>query len=374
MKRPTSIKTIRPNLRYVYFRERAFNEIDQKRDYPMIWIEGQAGSGKTTLVSSYLEKNNCNCFWYRISESDNNLVEFLYRFSSELSSFLPKTSQSLDMLSLPFQPDIKSLFKSMFSELQQNNSSPFYLILDDFHLIANNEFHNMLVEALISLDTGKTNVFIISRHKPPHAYSRLRARQKFSRLSKQYLDWDEDEVVALTRSLSDNTLSEDFGKAYFRITNGWISGVILLIEMQKENPVKARDVISLDRDFLFEYFASEIFENMSEATQRLLMKASFLNEVDVKRDKSLLDNKKLKTVLEELCNRNYFTTNTANNKRVYIFHPLFKDFLQKKSLTYFGLDEINNLKNAIAHCLYTNTQYESAIELYLETANWEKAA
>jgi len=374
LKKSTSVKTVRPSLRREYCRERAFNEIDQQRHYPMVWIEGQPGCGKTTLISSYLEKNHCHYLWYRVSESDNNLVEFLYRFSAALSDFLPKASQSLCMLSLPFQPEAKSLFKSMLSELHQNIISPFYLIFDDVHLISNNDFHDMLVEALMPLDAGKLSIFIISRHKPVYSYSRLRARQKFSRLSKQYLDWNEDEVIALTHMLSDSTLSEDLGKACFEITRGWVSGVILLIEMLKEKPVTVSHAASLDKSFLFEYFASEIFANMNEATQILLMKASFFNEIDVKRDQPTLDDKRLKMSLETLCNRNYFTSNNANNKSIYTFHPLFKEFLQKKSFTHFSQDEINTLRNKIAHSLYNAAQYERAIALYLESANWEKAA
>ncbi|MCF6254719.1 MAG: AAA family ATPase [Gammaproteobacteria bacterium] len=369
-----SIKTVRPSFRHVYFRERVFNEIDQQCDYPMIWVEGQPGCGKTTLISSYLEKINGNYLWYRISESDNNLVEFLYRFSSALSDFLPKSSQSLRMLSLPFQPEPESLFKSMFKELHQNISPPFYLIFDDFHLISNNDFHNMLVEALIPMDVGNINIFIISRHKPADPYSRLRARQKFSRLGKKYLDWSEDEVIALTQMLSDDEKSKDLGKAFFEITHGWVSGVILLIEMLKEKSSTVSSVTLLDKSFLFEYFASEIFSSMSETTQKLLIKASFFNEVDVKQRKFLLDKKRLKTVLEELCNRNYFVNDNYNNKSVYTFHPLFKEFLQKKSFSYFSKDELNEFRNEMAHSLCSAAHYERAIELYLKASNWEKAA
>ena len=55
-----STKTARPGLRRVYFRERAFNEINHNHDYLVMWIDGQAGSGKTMLVSSYLEYDDHN--------------------------------------------------------------------------------------------------------------------------------------------------------------------------------------------------------------------------------------------------------------------------------------------------------------------------
>lgn len=370
-----STKTARPGLRRVYFRERVFSEINHNHDYLVMWIDGQAGSGKTMLVSSYLEYNdNYHYCWYKIDESDNNLVDFLYRLSSELRYFLPKTSQSLDMLSLPFQPDIKTLFRSIFNELNKNISSPFYLIFDDLHTIINSDFHDALVEALISLDTDLIKVFIISRHKPPPAYSRLRARQKFSQLNKQYLNWDEDEIVALSQILSSSTISDDSGKAYFDITNGWISGVILLIEMLKENPVKTNDIAFLDKGLLFEYFASEIFEAMEKSTQMLLMKASFLNEIHAKQDKHLLGSDKLKSVLEYLCDCNYFTSSDKKNKNVYSFHPLFKEFLKKRSHKFFSQIDINYLISSVASHLNTNDKYEDSLKLYIEIKDWKNAS
>ncbi|NOY71971.1 MAG: hypothetical protein GXP14_06285 [Gammaproteobacteria bacterium] len=309
-----------------------------------------------------------------MNNSDNNLVDFLYRFSSELRCFLPKTSKSLEMLSLPFQPDSKTLFKSMLNELHQNTGSAFYLIFDDFHIITNSDFHDMLVESLIFLETGVINTFIISRHKPLSAYSRLRARQKFFRLDKQYLHWNENEVIALSRILSDGKVSDDFGKAYYKITNGWVSGVILLIATLRENPVKVSDLISLNKEFLFEYFANEIFETMNNETQKLLMKASFLYEIHAKQDKHLLDNNKLKIVFEDLCNRNYFTSNSGLNKHIYSFHPLFKEFLQNKSRKYFHQDEISRFKREVASHLNTNVKYENAIALYIEIGDWKNSS
>ena len=38
----------------------------------MIWINGVAGSGKTTLAGSYIKDRGLLCLWYRIDPEDND--------------------------------------------------------------------------------------------------------------------------------------------------------------------------------------------------------------------------------------------------------------------------------------------------------------
>jgi hypothetical protein len=45
----------RPILRKAVPRERLFEQLDRFQGVPVIWVSGPAGSGKTTLVSSYLQ-------------------------------------------------------------------------------------------------------------------------------------------------------------------------------------------------------------------------------------------------------------------------------------------------------------------------------
>ena len=52
---PTPAKFSRPRLYNVQYRERLFLLLDAHRAHPMTWIAGPPGSGKPTLVASYVD-------------------------------------------------------------------------------------------------------------------------------------------------------------------------------------------------------------------------------------------------------------------------------------------------------------------------------
>jgi len=65
-------KITRPILPEVYPRKRLFEALDKLRRQPLIWVSGPGGSGKTTLVSSYLEDRKIPCLWYQVEEGDKD--------------------------------------------------------------------------------------------------------------------------------------------------------------------------------------------------------------------------------------------------------------------------------------------------------------
>jgi len=360
-------------LRKIYYRDRVFDELKLKISHSVIWVDGDAGSGKTTLINSFLESEKMNHWWYKASTSDNNLNAFLFRFSQSLHYYLPTLSKTIKTLSLPFQIDIKTVFKSLFNELHQNAPLPLYLVLDDFHFVTNSDFHEILVDIVTGFESSGIHIIIIGRHIPPEEYSRLRALQKFYRMNKSLLFWQKDEVIPLISILSDSSVANDMGELFFDITEGWVAGIILLIETLKEKPGELEDFSKIDRRYLFEYLSSEVFSKMSEVTQRVLMKASFFNEVNVKRDKKIFQESKLKPILEDLCNKNYFTNSQDDDKNIYTFHPLFKSFLQKKANVYLTEIEILMLKKNIANVLLKTGRVKQAIDIYIQISDWETA-
>src|SRR5208282_1509939 len=72
------VKINRPKSKAVYPRHRLFEHLDRMRTLPAIWICAPAGSGKTTLVSSYIEHSKIPCLWYRLSESDADMATFFW--------------------------------------------------------------------------------------------------------------------------------------------------------------------------------------------------------------------------------------------------------------------------------------------------------
>ena len=71
-RRPLSLaKLTAPRPRHAWPRRRLFERLDAaRRGGTVIWIAAPAGSGKTTLVASYLQARRLRAVWYRIDAAD----------------------------------------------------------------------------------------------------------------------------------------------------------------------------------------------------------------------------------------------------------------------------------------------------------------
>lgn len=119
------VKITRPILSGVFPRERLFHLLDRGRDRSIIYISGPPGSGKTTLVGSYLDARKLHNLWYRIDESDADVASFFYymgashqkRLNHEKERNCLFLSQNILKIFLLLQEGISRIFTVRLKEL-----------------------------------------------------------------------------------------------------------------------------------------------------------------------------------------------------------------------------------------------------------------
>ena len=90
-------KITRPVLAGHYSRKRLFRLIDRARKRPVLWICGPPGSGKTTLVSSYLAYRRVPGLWFRLEEGDADPATFFHYLGLAARKAAPRIRKPLPM-------------------------------------------------------------------------------------------------------------------------------------------------------------------------------------------------------------------------------------------------------------------------------------
>lgn len=72
-----------PTLPVVITRPRLFRDLDHARTRPLTWITAPVGSGKTTLVASYLKARRLPLCWYRLDEGDADPSTFFLSLAAK---------------------------------------------------------------------------------------------------------------------------------------------------------------------------------------------------------------------------------------------------------------------------------------------------
>jgi len=148
----TSGKITRPTPAEVVERKRLFTLLDGMFRKPVTWVTAPGGSGKSTLVASYLDVREIPCIWYQCDEGDADLATFFYYMGLAATKF-----------------------EILFNRCK-------IILLDNYQDVpANSPFHDMIATGFDGIPED-AYVVVISRGEPPAASARLQANNKIDLL------------------------------------------------------------------------------------------------------------------------------------------------------------------------------------------------
>lgn len=98
VERASVAKITRPAPTGCYPRQRLFRALDRGLKRPILWISGPPGSGKTTLVSSYVAARKLPCIWYQVDPRDGDVATCFYYLGLAARKAAPRICKALPLL------------------------------------------------------------------------------------------------------------------------------------------------------------------------------------------------------------------------------------------------------------------------------------
>jgi len=112
-----SAKITRPALSGAVQRKRIFTRLDSKPGRPITWVSAPGGSGKSTLIASYLDARNLPCIWYQCDEGDSDLATFFYYLGLSAKKAAPRHKTPLPLLTPEYLAGIPTFTRRYFETL-----------------------------------------------------------------------------------------------------------------------------------------------------------------------------------------------------------------------------------------------------------------
>ncbi len=380
----TLAKLTCPSPAGVFLRKRLFHRLDQSRLRPVIFINGPPGSGKTSLITSYIDARKLPRLWYQVDIGDADIASFFYHMGIAAKRASSKRRKPLPLLTPEYLMGLKTFTLRFFAELYSRLHPPltpqtkrekreFVIVLDNYQEVSEESPFQAVVRDGLSAVPEGINVIIISRSEPPRVFAQMQANRQMDVIGWDELKLEIEEARGIVRLLRDKRLYEDVLQEMHRKTEGWAAGLVLLAEQTKTGRVETVFQGSHTLKEVFNYFAGEILQDTTAETQEFLQKTSFLRRFTPDMAKGLTQNPQAARILSDLNRRNYFIQRHVSQVRVYQYHNLFREFLREKAQEAFHLDELRRIRHHAARLCEEAAQSEDAVELFLEGGAWDEA-
>lgn len=359
--------------------------LNQQSQRPLTIISAPAGYGKSTLASSWVQSLSKPYGWLSLDEHDDDLTLFINYFVAALQTLFPDIGHEvLQLTKTASNPSIRMLAGSLLNDLNEI-STPFMLVLDDYHLIRKTAIHDFLIE-LLCYPPSSIHIILCTRQDPPLPIISMQAQSLVLTVRGRDLSFSTQETAVFLQKtvkipLTNNTISH-----LAKLTEGWITGLRLVALSLRTQEEPADFVANLSQNpyQITKYLVEEVLAQLEPDKKDFLLKTSVLNRFCdslclAVTQSNKEDNYDSTSYLGWLQDANLFLIPLDNQRTWFRYHHLFQQHLQQQAELYFPPEEItqlhqraskwfaehNYIDEALHHALAGN-DIETAVSLIAE--------
>ena len=294
-------------------------------------VSAPAGSGKTTLITSWLNSltEPTQYIWLSLEKSDNEPARFLSYWATAWSRISDLELENiLELLDVAQLPPFQNILDEIINALALLEK-PAILVIDDYHIIANPLIHEML-EYFLEHQPHQTHLVITTRSDPPLPLARLRARGQMTEIRASDLRFTDEEAGHFFNQSVQLVLKEEDIRTLEMRTEGWAVG-LQLAALALKNVQDPQDFVETFRGshrYVLDYLAEEIIRQQTDDVRRFLIQTSILERFNAESCEALTENSNSRGLLSELEQANLFLIPLDDERVWYRYHHLFADFLR----------------------------------------------
>ncbi len=177
--------------------------------------------------------------------------------------------------------------------------------MDNYQEVGDDTLLHEVVCSAVSTLQKQITLFILSRKAPPKELARARAKCRMEMLGWKQLRMDIEETSGVIHSISGQRLNEETIAEIHAKTDGWVSGLLLLLKRGSFDQVEPCMLARKTPEVIFDYLNDSVFQDLAENHQRMLLTLCFMPVVSA-RAASVLCGRDAPEVMEMLSKDNRF--------------------------------------------------------------------
>ena len=354
-------------------RSSALEKLNEGLNHKLILVTAPAGYGKTTLISDWIVRHEIPAAWFSIDKTDNDSVEFLtyiiYGIQKISADFGFK---ALNYLKASNHPAVRTITDFIINEILKINKD-FLLVLDDYHLIENNEIHEAISHLLEHIPEN-IHVTILTRTDPQLPVAKLRSKRQLIEISTDDLCFSANDIHVLFNKKLKIKLSVENAISLESKTEGWIAGLhltALSVHAHDDISVFIRQLKGNNR-YITDYLVEEVLKFQTDDIKKFLIYTSILDHFSASLCNAVLNRDDSQVALEYLERNNVFVILLDKDRCWYRYHHLFADVLKQKLLLAYK-PIVNELHIKACEWFERNKMHDLAVDHALMAEDYPNA-
>jgi LuxR family maltose regulon positive regulatory protein len=292
-------------------------------------LDAPAGSGKTTLLAQWCATAGAGrVAWVSLDEGDNDPTRLWVYVVEALQTVEPGVGEgALAALRRPSADLYRAVLPGLLNELSEAGS-PLFLVLDDYHLVANPACHRGVGYFLDYLPAG-VHVALSGRTDPPLPLPRMRVSGELAELRVADLQFTGEEAAALLNGAMGLRLAAGDVERLAERTEGWAAGLYLAGLSLRGRPDTSAFVAAFQGDnrHIADYLGAEVLARQPDTVRAFLLRTSILERLSGPLCDAVLEGHGSARLLEELERSNLFLVPLDHRRDWYRYHHLFAQLL-----------------------------------------------
>jgi LuxR family transcriptional regulator, maltose regulon positive regulatory protein len=355
-------------------RPRLFAELDAGTAGGVTLVSAPAGSGKTVLLSSWLDRSRANgaVAWVSVDRDETDATRFwgavvdALRDAGALSAGDPLAT--LAPAPLAGQREYAERLLAGLARLPK----PTVLIVDDLHELRSEDALDTL-EHLIEKTPPELRIILSTRRDPKLGLHRLRLADKLTEIRGSDLEFTESEASELLADAGVELQPTELERLHGR-TEGWAAGLRLaaLSLARHDEPARFVDEFSGSERTVADYLLEEVLAREGVEARELLLSTCILERVSPELADTLTGQTGSGRLLMELDQSNALVSAVDVSRSWYRYHHLLADLLRLE-LQREWPERVAGLHRTAATWLAAHGHMTEAIRHAEQAEDWDLA-
>jgi LuxR family maltose regulon positive regulatory protein len=349
-------------------RERLIRRFRLNLDLSASFVCAGPGWGKTTAAAEFLATTDRLAVWYDLDSSDADIALFFQYLVRAVRQVAPDFGRStLDMLWSGARTRPDQLADLFLYELSEAVEQELIIVLDNLHHVFTAEWSAPVLYRILQLLPENIHMMMLARVAPSFTFSRMRSKQSMDQLDDRSLAFTRSEAIQLMSGVLDNTDRVDRLLSW---TQGWVAG-LQIIRQALEPDEHLRDqeiekIITQSETAVFDYFAEKVYRAEPPRMRAILVRSALPQRVTPEIMSEALGLEVTSEQLQSIVRENIFLSRVAGETDIFVYHPLFRDFLCKQLEEETTPGERTQMHARLAHYYKRRESWSLALHHFFE--------